>query len=355
MTSRQVLPAALIAKIVDPLGDSEWDNLVTSHPDSTIFHTSAWAKVLTTSFGHRPVYLEFTRASNLSALLPVMEVSSRLTGRRGVCLPFIGCCNPLIFEGKDMSSILNTLINVAKQRKWKYFELRCGGNSLHPAAPALVTLRGHNIDLRDGIGVVFSRFASSVRRAIRKAERSDLNVCSVSSREAVLKFHRLHSLTRKRLGLPALPLSYFLRVYDSIIKPGLGFVVMVQKEARPVAAAVFFTYRKRAFYKFAASDVTFQGLRPNNLAMWQGIQSVVQRGADTLDLGATSMEGEGLRRFKLSWGSEEEAIRWFRFNLAKGAWSTPRRRGSGLDKRIFARLPLVLNRIAGAMFYRHSH
>jgi Acetyltransferase (GNAT) domain len=345
----------LKARIIDPLCDSDWDKLVGSHRDSTIFHTAAWTRVLTTSFGHRPVYLHFTRANNLSALLPLMEVSSHLTGRRGVSLPFIGYCNPLIFDGSDMPPILNTLMNVAQQRKWKYFELRCGGNSQHPLAPAVVTLRGHNIDLRSSIDVLFSRCSGKGRNAIRKAERSGLNVRVVSTREAVLKFFCLHTLTRKRHGLPPMPLSYFLRVYDSIIEPGLGFVVMVEKEARPVAAAVFFTHGKRAVYKFAASDLTFQSLRPNNLVMWEGIKSLMQRGADTLHLGGTSMEGEGLRRFKLSWGSEEEVIQWFRFDLAKGTWSTPRTRSSGLHRKIFGRLPLALNRIAGAMLYRHRH
>jgi hypothetical protein len=42
-----------------------------------------------------------------------------------------------------MPPILNMLMKVAQQRKWKYFELRCGGNSLHPIASAVVTLRGH--------------------------------------------------------------------------------------------------------------------------------------------------------------------------------------------------------------------
>lgn len=150
-----------------------------------------------------------------------------------------------------------------------------------------------------------------------------------------------------------MPLSYFLRIYDSIIEPGLGFVAMVEKEARPIATAVFFIYGKRAVYKFAASDKTFQSLRPNNLAMWEGIKSLIPRGADTLHLGGTSMEGEGLRRFKLSWGSEEEVTRWFRFDMARGAWVNPRPPRSGFHKRIFGTLPLALNRIAGAMIYRH--
>jgi GNAT acetyltransferase-like protein len=282
-----------------------------------------------------------------------MEVSSHLTGRRGVCLPFIDYCNPLVFDGSDISAILHTLSSLGRRRKWKYFELRCGGNSLHPIAPAVVTLRGHNIDLRSCIEVLFSRFASSVRRAIRKAEKSGLDVQVVSSREAVLKFYWLHILTQKRQGLPPMPLSFFLRIYDTIIEPGLGFVVLVEKEARPVGAAVFFSYGKRAIYKHAASDKRFQHLRPNNLVIWEGIKSLKRRGADTLHLGATSMDGEGLRRFKLSWGSEEEVTRWFRFDMARGAWVNPRRPGSGFHKRIFRTLPLALNRIAGAMIYRH--
>jgi len=175
----------------------------------------------------------------------------------------------------------------------------------------------------------------------------------VSSREAVLRFYWLHILTQKRQGLPPMPLSYFLRIYDSIIEPGLGFVVLVEKEARPVAAGVFFSYGKRAVYKSAASDKTFQDLRPNNLVMWEGIKSLIRRGVDTFDLGGTSMEGEGLRRFKLSWGSEEEIIRWFRFDMARGAWVNPRPPRSGFHKRIFRALPLALNKIAGAMIYRH--
>lgn len=55
-----------------------------------------------------------------------------------------------------------------------------------------------------------------------------------------------------------------------------------------------------------------------NVVLWVAIKTLVQRGADTLHLGRTSMENEGLRRFKLSWGSEEEVIRYFRFNTVQG-------------------------------------
>jgi hypothetical protein len=90
-----------------------------------------------------------------------------------------------------------------------------------------------------------------------------------------------------------------------------------------------------------------------NLVMWEAIKTLVQRGADTLHLGRTSMENEGLRRFKLSWGSEEEVIPYFRFDTAKDTWVNPRLPRSGSHKKFFGRLPLALNRIAGAMLYPH--
>ena len=86
------------ASIIDPLCDPEWDRQIASHPNSTFFHSSAWAKVLSHTYGHVPFYLRLVRDGQLVALVPVMEVRSPLTGRRGVCLPFTDVCGPLLFE-----------------------------------------------------------------------------------------------------------------------------------------------------------------------------------------------------------------------------------------------------------------
>ena len=159
------------------------------------------------------------------------------------------------------------------------------------------------------------RFAGSVRRAIRKAERSDLDVRGEPDlEEAILEFYRLHVRTRRRHGLPPQPKSFFLNIHDEIIKPGSGFVVLAKRRSIPVAAAVFLHTGKKAVYKFGASDERHQDLRGNNLVMWEAIQFLAQNGFDTLHLGRTSFENEGLRRFKLAWGTVEETINYFRFD-----------------------------------------
>ena len=46
--------------------------------------------------------------------------------------------------------------------------------------------------------------------------------------------------------------------------------------------------------------------------MWQGIQFLARNGAEKLHFGRTEQENEGLRRFKLSWNTQEETIDYFR-------------------------------------------
>jgi hypothetical protein len=337
---------------VSPLCDPEWDRLAASHPDYAFSHSSAWAKVLSKTYGHEPVYLRCSRHGELVALIPMMEVSSKLTGRRGVCLPFTDFCGPLVFAEGASAFAMDKLTEVARERRWKFFEIRSGGAIEASATPAL-EFYGHTLDLRRGTEYLFARLKSSVRRALRKAERSCMSVEVTRAREAMLQFYRLHTRTWRRHGLPPQPFSFFVNIHDEIIKPGLGFVVTASVGSCCVAAAVFFHFDKKAVYKFSASDERRQEFRGNNLIIWEGIRFLSQNGAATLHFGRTSLENDGLRRFKLTWGSEEERIKYLKFDSVAKTWVTRRDAASGIHEVVFARLPLALNRLAGAVMYPH--
>src|SRR5438445_438660 len=225
---------SLEMRILDPIHNPGWDHVVALHRDAGCFHTSAWAKVLHQTYNHRPFYLRFSRGRRLAALVPLMEVRSPFTGRRGVCLPFSDVCEPLIFD-QEM----------------------------------------------------------------------------------------------------------------------VGFTVLAHRGSRPIASAIFFRFGKNALYKYGASDKRFQELRANNLVMWQGIQFLARTGAEKLHFGRTECENDGLRRFKLSWGTEEETIGYFRVDPLGRQCLVAAPHDPGFHTRIFGRLPLVLNRLAGSMIYPH--
>jgi len=343
---------SLNAILVNPLVDNEWDEAIKLHPDATIFHSTAWARVLVDTYGHHPCYAQMSLNGSLLALVPMMEVQSVLTRSRGVCLPFSDYCAPLTFSSFGHEFVTQKLQQIARERGWSYFELR--SHSIIPVdIPASESYYGHFLDLRIGSEALISNFSSSVRRAVRKAQRSGLSVSIQSSADAMAKFYKLHVRTRRRHGAPPQPQSFFINIQRHLISSGLGFIVLVECQKNPIAAAMFFKLGRHAVYKFGASEERLQELRPNNLAMFEAIRYLAEGGAEALHFGRTDTENQGLRRFKLSWGATEEEIGYVRFDTASASWKHSRGRGSTFHKRIFRALPASLNRLAGAMIYPH--
>src|SRR5438132_9650164 len=170
--------------ICDPVRNPGWDHLIALHRDAGCFHTSAWAKVLHRTYNHQPFYLRFSRGRRLAALVPMMEVRSPFTGRRGVCLPFSDTCEPLIFDPEVVHLVRDYVVRFAWERRWKHLEIR-GKKIFRLPAKSFTKFYGHTLDLRRHVEELANRFASPVRRAIRKAERSDVSARAVRNRQAI--------------------------------------------------------------------------------------------------------------------------------------------------------------------------
>jgi lipid II:glycine glycyltransferase (peptidoglycan interpeptide bridge formation enzyme) len=218
------------------------------------------------------------------------------------------------------------------------------------ADPTFLT---HILDLRDGADACWHRFSSPVRRAIRKAERSGLQIDTSSTIESMRDFYRLHTRTRRRHGLPPQPFEFFEQIQREIIDRGLGLTVVASKSSTPISAAVFFRIGERALYKFGASDERHQEFRPANLVIWQGIRHLTQSGAASLHFGRTSPGDEGLRRFKLGWGAREVPLDNHQFRPDSNQWTPVHHRSLTLPKFAFSVFPTPLNRLLGAALYRH--
>jgi len=338
---------------IDPLADSAWDSVAVSHSESNVFHRTSWAKVICATYGHKPLYLEFRRGGKLVALLPMVEMASRLTGKRAVCMPFSDFCPPLVFDAQRPEAIVEALLRKGRERKWRSFELRGGKNMLPESVPAAEQYYRHRLNLAVGVEKLFAGLSSAARRAVRKAEKSAVTAEVGENWDAMREFYRLHMRTRRKHGLPPQPLSFFRNIHREIIQKGLGFVVLARVATRPIAGAVFFHSGRSALYKFGASDKSASKLRGSNLVMWQGIQELAKRGSVTLDFGRTDLHQSGLRDFKLSWGATEEIADYFKFSVQTNKWLTGGNQKSKLHEGIFRRLPLVVNRLAGRLIYPH--
>lgn len=349
----ETLPSNDGVQRVNPLDCVGWDTMVSACPSASFFHSAAWAKTLQTTYGFVPVYFIQIESGRLRSLLPVMEVNSWLTGRRGVSLPFTDDCEPLCSEAGSFPCLFQAAMKHGEARGWKYLECR-GGRTLFASAPASTAFYGHRLGLSVGEAALFAKVEGAVRRAIRKAEKSMLSVEMSQSLDAVHAFYRLQCKTRKRHGLPPQPFRFFQNIFNHVLSQKQGFLFTAKYQQAPIAAAVFFHWEKKAIYKYGASDETFQQLRANNLVMWEAIKWYARNGFELLDFGRTSLTNEGLRRFKLGWGTEEHRIEYVRYDRQQSGFVNVKDESSGQHNRMFKVLPSFLSRLIGAALYKHA-
>ena len=339
-------------KIVNPLDQPGWDDLLLSHKESTIFHTVAWARVLYESYGYVPTYITIMDGPDLLALIPLMDVQSFLTGRRGVSLPFTDCCDPLITDGAPFTEIIGELIEYGRRAKWKYLELRTG-RPLPARIPASAIFHGHLLDISGSEKSILSGLRDSTRRNIKKSEKEGVVVTISGSEDSLREFYRLNCMTRRDHGLPCQPYIFFEKLRTHIIAQNLGVVALAAKDGKNIAGAVFLHFGDRAIYKYGASDRNYQQLRSNNLLFWKAIQWYHEQGVKRLDFGRTESENAGLLQFKRGWGAAEYPINYCKYDFRQGAFVTEHSKVTGWHNSIFRRMPLPLLRIVGSLLYRH--
>jgi hypothetical protein len=292
-----------------------------------------------------------------------MEVDSWMTGRRAVALPFTDFCPPLGPAGPWDPELWERLLALGRRRRWRTLELRTGerfesGARDAGAAPVAgrrpsVTFHGHWLDLTLGEAALAAGLNDSLRRANRKAERSEVIAEFCDSPEAMRAYYALHCLTRRKHGAPPQPWSFFAAIQRELLSQGLGWVGLARRRGRVIAGAVFVHLGKNAIYKFGASEEDSLEWRGNNLLMWQAILRYARLGFEVFHFGRTSLSNAGLRRFKLGWGAREELLAYFKYDFRRRTWVADADRSAGWQAALFRRLPLPVNRWIGARLYPH--
>lgn len=319
---------------------------------ATVFHTRGWARVLQQTYGHKAFYLTGSANGHFGRLLPIMEVSSPITGRRGISLPFTDICPVLAGSDAERAGLFEAAVKLGRERGWRSLEVRGDIRAWGNASPS-VKFYTHAIELTAGPEALLKNCDPGVRRGIRKAEASGLVVEFRRDAEAVRTYFDLHCGTRRRHGVPPQPFRFFQKVGEYLLEAGNGFVALARQGEAPVAGAVYLKLGAQAIYKFGASDYRFQHLRPNNLVMWSAIRKLAAEGCSALHLGRTSLANEGLRRFKLAFGAREETTAYSRYDFRRNAFMETPDRAEGWANNLLRLLPGPLFRAVGRLLYPH--
>ncbi len=336
--------------VINPLLEPHWDEMLLANNQHSFFHSAAWAKALSSSYGFKPVYFAAIENNVIETLVPFMEINTRLMPKKGVSLPFSDFSEPIVaIDNKD---IMDRILDFGALSKWKTLEIRGAVPSL-ASRTASAEFYNHQLALQPDPSEVFKGFSNGNKGNVKKALRARLDTSISTSMESLKAFFRLHSLTRKRHGAPPQPFSFFEKIHAHILQKGCGFIVLAFYEKRPIAGAMFFHFGTMAVYKYSASDISFQNLRANNLVMWEAIQWFCKNHIVKMVMGRTEMDNEGLRYYKSGWGAKEEILQYYKYNFATKGFEAPSATVPAFYTTIFKKLPVPILNAVGSLVYKY--
>lgn len=336
------------ARVIDPVADRRWAELVARAPNAGVFHQPLWLALIRDCYRYpmTAVCLE-DAAGGLVAGLPIATVRSRLTGTRLVSVPFSDVCGPVLGAPEHEAELLAAL-DAERERRGLKLEVHAELPRL-PGSAASERFYQHVVPLEGGSEAVHKRVAQSKRRAAAKGRRHGLTASRRIDSEALDAFFRLHVLTRHKLGVPTQPRRFF-RGLAKLFAEGLGFVLVIEREGQPIGSGVYLYHGRTLTYKYGASDPAHLDKRPNDLMMLEALEIGCELGCSSLDLGRTENDNDGLRRFKRQLGGEETELT---YTTAPPVSDKSVRSVSKLQQTVIRGMPPAFGQWLGAAVYRH--
>lgn len=339
----------------------EFSQKPSSHGQSGdgFYSDERWLDLIQTVYGYTVTRLEVRGADGgLRGYLPVCALSSPLTGRRIVSLPFSDVCGLVAADSATAHQLIDQAVELGRKHRARYVELRTGSSAILAERADFVATDNYvrwRLALDAGEESVWSGVQKPVQRQVRKSRKMGVAIRFAQQREEMDTYHRLHVGTRTgKHGMPAQPRAFFRGLWDRFGADGTMQVLFAEFEGRTIAGMVLFAAGDTVRYAYGASEEQSLHLAPNNLLMWESIAWAVGKGYHFFDMGRTARDNQGLMEFKRKWGAIADPLPYYYSPRVAGLASTSEEsRKYQVLTACWKRLPLPVASSLGGMLYKH--
>jgi hypothetical protein len=331
-----------------PIGDPRWSEFTGSHPDAGPFHLPAWTSVIADCYHFEAFVLAVVdQQGELLAGVPTIAARSPFGSVRWVSLPFTDSCPILVREGTEPAEVVEALKSYALAGPATSLQVRDKlpeSASLYPVQAGYI----HRMDVpRDPADLHPHK---SPRACRNQAIRAGVRISRGTSPKDVASFYRLHTLTRRRHGVPVQPRRFFDLLQDRMIACGSGLVATATLDGRILAAGMYLYHNGALVAKYHASDPLLPSVGAGHLIEWEMMVHACNEGFRTYDVGRTDADAHGLRVYKSGWGLVESPLVYT--TISDSPPTVGRPTVGELPKRIIRSSPLWVCRAAGELLYR---
>ena len=286
----------VVVRAFDPGEVLRWDEFVARCPEATFFHRIGWRTIIEEIFRHRCHYLLAERDGEISGVLPLAEIKSRLFGHALVSLAFGVYGGPAADDEESERALIEASVTLAHARGVDHLELR--NRRPHrrdwPRQDLYVTFRKEILpDVEANMLAIPRKQRAMVRKGIKHELRSEIDA-------SVDRFFELYSDNVHRHGTPPFPRRYFARLKE-VFGDSCEVMTIVDAGGNPVSSVLSFYFRDEVLPYYAGDTAAARDLAANDFKYWELMRRASERGVRIFDYGR-SKRGTGSFEFKKNWG-----------------------------------------------------
>jgi len=331
------------------IDDLAWDAFVRAHPRGTIFHLSGWSRAIERGLGHRAHFLVARSDSEITGVLPLVAIKSRLFGHALLSNAFAVAGGPLASNPMAEHELLTRASALARELNVDYVELKDTPTTATGWVERADLYCGFERAIRADEAECLAQIPRKQRAVVRKALDAGLSFTIDQNLEA---FHTLYARTVRDHGTPIFPRTLFRAFAEQF--SNACEVLTVRHRGEPVSSVLSFYHADRVLPYYTGSALSARDTGANDFMYWQLMRHALSRGATVFDFGRSKV-GTGAHAFKKNWGFQPRAIvhQYYLHRSATLPGLNPTNPKFDLLVKAWRRLPLPVANLIGPFISRN--
>jgi FemAB-related protein (PEP-CTERM system-associated) len=334
--------AAPTVKLMEPGDKARWDKFVMECLEATFFHRAGWQQVIERAFGHKTWFMYAESDGQITGVLALAEIKSRLFGHSLSSLPFCVYGGIAATSEAARRALDNAAEELAAKLNVGHLEYR-NLTPRHPdwiARDLYVTFRKEmSADPEKNMLAIPKKQRAMVRKGIKAGLESDIDT-------DVDRLFDAYSASVHRLGTPVFSKKYF-RFLKEVFADDCE-VQTITLQGRTISSVLSFYFRDEVLPYYGGGTAEAREVAGNDFMYWELMRRSCERGYRIFDFGRSKV-GTGAFDFKKNWGFQPQPLH-YEYQLHRTRElpdNSPLNPKYRLFIRLWRRLPLAVANIIG--------
>jgi len=296
-------------KTLDVSNYSRWDSFVEATADATFFHQSGWKEVIEKAFGHKTYYLYVENNGQISGILPLVHIKSRLFGNSLVSTAFCVYGGIVANDEQSYLELDKEACRLAEELAVDCLEMR-NRDQKRPERPHKELYVTFRKQLDPDVEKNFLAIPRKQRAMVRKGMEAGLTSTIDSN---VDRLYQAYSESVRNLGTPVFSKKYFQTLKE--VFADQCEVLTVEHNGQLIASVMNFYFKDEVLPYYGGGTEMARNLKGNDFMYWEVMRRAVEKGVKIFDYGRSKI-GTGSYSFKKNWGFVPEPL-FYEFHLVK--------------------------------------